>query len=42
MAPFGRMLPAEDVAAVITYIRNSFGHETGDRVQPADIEAVLQ
>lgn len=42
MAPFGKMLPAEDVAAVITYTRNSFGHETGDRVQPADIEAVLQ
>ncbi len=42
MAPFGSMLPAEDVAAVITYTRNSFGHDTGDRVQPADIEAVLQ
>jgi len=42
MAPFGKMLPAEDIAAVITYTRNSFGHETGDRVQPADIEAVLQ
>lgn len=42
MAPFGRMLPPEDVAAVITYTRNSFGHDSGDRVQPADIEAVLQ
>jgi cytochrome c oxidase subunit 2 len=42
MAPFGKMLPADDIAAVITYTRNSFGHETGDRVQPADIEAVLQ
>ena len=38
MAPFGSMLPAEDIAAVITYTRNSFGHETGDRVQPADIK----
>jgi cytochrome c oxidase subunit 2 len=42
MAPFGSMLPAEDIAAVITYTRNSFGHETGDRVQPADIKAVQQ
>ncbi len=42
MMPFGNMLPAEDIAATITYTRNSFGNDVGDRVQPADIEAAKQ
>ncbi|MCX7544949.1 cytochrome c oxidase subunit II [Marinicella gelatinilytica] len=42
MMPFGNMLPAEDIAATITYTRNSFGNDAGDRVQPADVEAAKQ
>jgi cytochrome c oxidase subunit II len=40
MPPFGRQLSDEEVAAVVTYIRNAFGNETGDTVQPADVQAV--
>lgn len=39
MAAFGRTLNDLDIAAVITYERNSFGNETGDVVQPRDIGA---
>ncbi|KAA3652228.1 MAG: cytochrome c oxidase subunit II [Proteobacteria bacterium] len=42
MMPFGSILPAEDIAATITYTRNAFGNDVGDRVQPADIEAAKQ
>lgn len=34
----GDMLNDVDLAAVITYQRNAFGNETGDVVQPSDIE----
>lgn len=37
MAPFGTMLNDTDIAAVITYERNSFGNNMGDSVQPLDI-----
>jgi len=37
MAAFANQLSDEDIAAVITYQRNSFGNETGDLVMPADI-----
>ncbi|HSM68079.1 MAG TPA: cytochrome c [Xanthomonadales bacterium] len=39
MQAWGGMLSANDIAAVLTYLRNSFGNETGDLVQPADVTA---
>ncbi|MCY4363735.1 MAG: cytochrome c oxidase subunit II [Gammaproteobacteria bacterium] len=39
MAPFGMQLNDVDVAAVITYERNSWGNEMGDAVQPSTIAA---
>ncbi len=39
MAAFGGMLNDEEIAAVITYERNAWGHDTGDLVTPADIKA---
>jgi cytochrome c oxidase subunit 2 len=38
MQAFGTQLPAADIAAVITYERNSFGNHTGDIVQPSEIK----
>lgn len=37
MAPFGMQLNDVDIAAVITYERNSWGNEMGDMVQPSTI-----
>lgn len=42
MAAFGRTLNNLDLAAVITYERNAFGNDTGDIIQPRDIEAARQ
>jgi len=42
MAPFGAQMSDVDIAAVITYERNSFGNSTGDVVQPATISAARQ
>lgn len=39
MAAFGKQLNDEELAAIITYQRNSFGNNTGDVVLPADIKA---
>ncbi len=39
MAAFGKQLSDLDLAAVITYERNSWDNKTGERVQPADIAA---
>ena len=39
MAAFANQLSDEEIAAVITYQRNSFGNDTGDAVLPADIKA---
>ena len=39
MAPFGMQLNDVDVAAVITYERNSWGNDVGDAVQPSTIAA---
>lgn len=39
MPPFGPQLSDVDVAAVITYERNSFGNKAGDVVQPAQVKA---
>lgn len=37
MQAWGGLLSAADIAAVLTYIRNSFGNETGDLVQPETV-----
>jgi cytochrome c oxidase subunit II len=39
MQAFGEQLSDEDIAAIITYQRNSWGNNTGDVIQPADIKA---
>jgi cytochrome c oxidase subunit 2 len=39
MPAFGPQLSDVDIAAVITYERNSFGNKTGDVVQPAQVKA---
>ena len=39
MAPFGKQLSDTDVAAVITFTRNSWGNKTGEAVQPSDVKA---
>lgn len=39
MAAFGQQMNDSDIAAVITYERNSFGNKTGDVVQPAQVKA---
>ncbi|MBL4670746.1 MAG: cytochrome c oxidase subunit II [Arenicella sp.] len=39
MAAFAGQLNDEQIAAVVTYQRNSFGNETGDVVLPADVKA---
>ncbi len=38
MAAFGNILSETDIAAAITYTRNSFGNTAGDVVQPADVK----
>lgn len=40
MQAFGAQLNEKDFAAVITYERNAFGNDTGDIVQPADVQSV--
>ncbi len=37
MPPFGEQLSPVDLAAVVTYQRNAFGNNMGDKVQPIDI-----
>ncbi|NKC15707.1 MAG: cytochrome c oxidase subunit II [Gammaproteobacteria bacterium] len=39
MAAFGPSLNNLEIAAVLTYQRNSFGNSTGDVVQPKDVKA---
>lgn len=39
MQAFGPQLSDLDLAAVITYQRNAFGNDTGDVVQPKDVQA---
>ena len=39
MAAFAEQLSDADLAAVITYERNSWSNSTGDRVQPSDVKA---
>jgi cytochrome c oxidase subunit 2 len=40
MQAFAQQLNEKDLAAVITYERNAFGNNTGDIVQPADVQSV--
>jgi cytochrome c oxidase subunit 2 len=37
MQAFGQQLSDEDLAAAITYVRNAWGNNTGDIIQPADV-----
>ena len=39
MAAFGGQLNDADIAAVVTYERNSFGNNTGDVVQPSQVKS---
>jgi cytochrome c oxidase subunit II len=39
MAPFGKQLSDTDIAAVITFERNSWSNKTGDVIQPSEIKA---
>ncbi len=39
MAAFGKQLSDADIAAVITYTRNSWANKTGDMVTPAEVKA---
>lgn len=39
MQAFGSQMNDADIAAVVTYERNSFGNKTGDVVQPAQVKA---
>jgi len=40
MAAFSGQLSKTDIAAVVTYERNAWGNNSGDIVQPADVDAV--
>jgi len=40
MPAFGKQLSDLDIAAVISYERNSWGNQTGDSIQPADVAAL--
>ncbi len=42
MAAFAGQLSDEEIAAVVTYQRNSYGNDTGDVVLPSDIKAKRQ
>lgn len=39
MAAFGKQLSDTDIAAVVTYTRNSWGNKAGDAVQPAEVKS---
>jgi cytochrome c oxidase subunit 2 len=39
MAAFGKQLSDAELAAVITYTRNSWANKTGDMVVPSDVKA---
>ncbi len=42
MQAFGNLLSASDIAAAITYTRNSWGNAAGDAIQPADVKQVKE
>lgn len=41
MQAFGQQLNAAEIASVVTYVRNSWGNDTGDTVQPKDIHTQM-
>jgi len=41
MQAFGQQLNAAEIASVVTYVRNSWGNDTGDTVQPKDIHSQM-
>ena len=41
MTPFGRMLSDEEVAAVLTFVRNSFGNEAS-AISPEKVKEVRE
>ena len=40
MAAFGKQLSDTEIAAVVTYERNSWGNKMGDMVQPSEVKAL--
>jgi len=42
MAAYARQLNPIELASVITYVRNAFGNNTGDLVQPAEVNDYIQ
>ncbi len=42
MVAWAKTLSDTDIAAVITYTRNSWGNKTGEAVQPAEVKAARQ
>ena len=40
MAAFGKQLNDTELAAVITFTRNSWGNKTGEAIQPAEVKAL--
>lgn len=41
MAAYDRQLNPIELAAIITYVRNAFGNNTGDMVQPAEVNEYI-
>ena len=41
MPAFGKQLSAVDIAAVITFERNSWGNKTDDMVTPAEVQDLM-
>lgn len=41
MQPFGKQLTAQELAAVITYERNAWDNKTGDLIQAAEVQSLL-
>lgn len=41
MQPFGKQLTAQELAAVVTYERNAWGNNTGDVIQAAEVQSLM-
>ncbi|MDH7944246.1 cytochrome c oxidase subunit II [Pseudohongiella sp. SYSU M77423] len=41
MAAYGRQLNPIELASIITYVRNAFGNQSGDMVQPAEVNEFI-
>ena len=39
MQAFKGQLTAKEIAAIVTYERNAWGHDTGDVIQVSDVDA---